>query len=72
MKSHVDLVCHKTECMRPVLIAFERFMDQKREAAAFRIVKEYILACIAAQDDVKYRPGIADARFSCHERDVMY
>ncbi len=62
------MVCHETECMRPVLIAFEHFLEQKREAAAVQIVKEYILACIAAQDDVKYCPRIMDARFSCHER----
>ena len=53
MKSHMDVVCHETECVGSVLKALKHFLEQKIEAAAVLIIEEYILARIAAQDDVK-------------------
>jgi hypothetical protein len=40
LKSHVDVVCHETECTGSVLIAFKHFLEQKIEAAAVLIIEE--------------------------------
>lgn len=62
----MHMVRHQTVGMEAMLVSFYAFLEEKKEPASILLIKEYIMPCVAAKDDMVTSARIMETGFSSH------